>query len=119
MLSLNLVLIGGNLTADPESRYSPAGTRVVTFTVAINEKYKKDGVPHEEVSFISVTCFGRTADACAEYLKKGAGAIVHGKLKQERWEDNDKKKHSKTRVYAERVQFINRKRDDGAAAWQE
>jgi single-strand DNA-binding protein len=73
MLNLNKVTLAGNLTRDPELRYTPKGTAVCKFGIAVNRKWKSEsGEPKEEVTFVDVDAFGKTAEAIAQYLKKGA-----------------------------------------------
>lgn len=107
MVTLNKVMLIGNLTADPALRSTPAGTPVCEFTLALNRRFtnRQTQQPVEEVSFIDVVTWGRTAEVCAEYLKKGRAAYVEGRLTQSRWEA-DGKKLSRVRVTAENVQFM-------------
>lgn len=113
---INQVCISGNLTADPELKYLPTGNAVVNFTVAINSKYKKGDDWVDEVDFILVTAFGKVAENCGEFLNKGSKVSVSGKLKQDRWEDDNGKKQSKTKVVAALVEFMDNKgKTDGVA----
>jgi single-strand DNA-binding protein len=106
MAMLNRVLLIGNLTRDPELKYTPQGTAVCDFAIALNEKFKaKDGTWQEKVHYIDIAAWGRTAEVCGEYLKKGRPVFVEGRLNQDRWEQ-DGQKRSKVRVTAERVQFL-------------
>jgi single-strand DNA-binding protein len=106
MASLNKVLLIGNLTRDPELRYIPSGQAVTTLGLAVNEKYTgKDGDKKEEVLFIDVNVWGKTAENCAEYLKKGSPVFIEGKLKLRQWEQ-DGQKRSKVDVTAMTVQFL-------------
>lgn len=107
MASLNKVLLIGNLTRDPELKYTPQGTAVCDFSIALNEKFKaKDGSWQEKVHFIDIAAWGRTAEVCGEYLRKGRPVFVEGRLQQDRWEQPDGQKRSKIRVTADRVQFL-------------
>ena len=107
MASLNKVLLIGNLTRDPELRYTPQGAAVCEFSIAINEKFKgKDGNWTDKVHYIDIVAWARQAETCAEYLKKGRPVCVEGRLTQDRWEQPDGQKRSKVRVTAERVQFL-------------
>jgi single-strand DNA-binding protein len=100
-------MILGNLTADPELRYTPTGTAVLEFTLALNNNYtKSSGEKVEEVSFIDCVKFGDGAEKVCEYLKKGRQLHVEGRLKQERWETDQGQKRSKIRVTADRLTFI-------------
>ena len=108
MASFNKVILLGNLTRDPELRYTPQGSAVCEFALALNYVYtnKQTGQKVEEVSFIDIVAWGKTGEICAEYLKKGRQVMVEGRLKQDRWEAQDGKKMSKVRVTAENVQFV-------------
>jgi single-strand DNA-binding protein len=108
MANVNKVMLLGNLTRDPELRYTPQGSAVCEFALAMNYSYtnKQSGQKVEEVSFIDIVAWGRTGEICAEYLKKGRQVFVEGRLKQDRWESPEGKKMSKIRVIAENVQFI-------------
>jgi single-strand DNA-binding protein len=109
MASLNKVLLMGNLTRDPELRYIPNGSAVASFTVACNRTYKlPSGEKKEEVSFIRVVVWGKTAENCSEYLKKGSGVFVEGRLQSRSWEAQDGTKRSMTEVVALNVQFLGR-----------
>ena len=107
MASLNKVLLIGNLTRDPELRYTPQGAAVCEFSIAMNRTFNsKTGEKKEEVTFIEIVAWARTAEICAEYLKKGRPVFVEGRLQQDRWEQPDGQKRSRIRVTAERVQFL-------------
>lgn len=108
MVMVNKVLLAGNLTADPELRATPSGAPVCEFTLALNRSYRNKQTQErvEEVSFIDVVTWGRTAEVCSEYLKKGRPTLVEGRLTQSRWEGQDGKKMSRIRVTAESVQFL-------------
>lgn len=104
---LNKAMVFGNLTRDPEVRALPSGGSVCSFSIATNRTYKKaDGSKAEEVEFHNIVTFGRLADLCAQYLKKGSSAYVEGRLKTRSWDDKDSgKKQYKTEINAETVQF--------------
>ena len=108
MATFNKVILLGNLTRDPELRYTPQGSAVCEFALALNYQYtnKQTGQKVEEVSFIEIVAWGKTGEICAEYLKKGRQVMIEGRLKQDRWEAQDGKKMSKVRVTAENVQFV-------------
>lgn len=107
MANLNRVLLIGNLTRDPELRYVPSGTAVVTFTLAVNRVYKtQTGEKKEEVSFIRIVVWGRRAEVCGEYLSKGSPVFVEGRLQSRNWETSDGQKRSTTEVIADNVQFL-------------
>jgi single-strand DNA-binding protein len=118
MPSENTVILMGNLTADPQVRYTPKGTAVGELNLAVNETYKKaDGQVEEQVVFVNgIVVWGRMAETCAEFLKKGSAVYVSGKLQLDEWEDKEtKQKKSRLRVRATRIQFLGRKEDGGAS----
>lgn len=107
MASFNKVMLIGNLTRDPELRYIPSGSAVVTFTVAVNRVYKtQTGEKKEQVSFIRVVVWGRRAEVCGEYLSKGSPVFVEGRLQSREWEAQDGQKRSTIEVIADNVQFL-------------
>ena len=115
MVSFNKVILMGNLMRDPELRYNPNGTAVANFSVAINRKYKQGDEAKEEVSYFDVVVFGKQAENCGQYLGKGQGVIIDGRLQQRRWETDDGQKRSKVEVVANDVRFMP-KRGPGADA---
>ena len=108
MASYNKVQLIGNLTRDIELRYTPKGSPVADMAIAVNRKWKDDqGQIHEEVTFVDVGLWGKTAESCAKYLKKGSPAFVDGRLELQSWNDKQTgEKRSKLRVIAEGVQFL-------------
>jgi single-strand DNA-binding protein len=114
--SLNKVLLMGNLTRDPEVKYTPKGTAVCDLGLAINDSYKaQDGTIKETVTFVDVEVWGRTAENCKQYLTKGRPVFVEGQLKLDQWESPQGEKKSKMRVRADRVQFLGGGGAGGAA----
>ena len=117
MNNLNSILIEGNLVRDPELSYTPKGTAVCKFSVACNRSWKQDDEFQKEVSFFDVSTWTRLAEVCGEYLKKGRGVRVVGRLKQDRWTDPDGKPHSRVQIVAEHVEFKPQlKKQDGDTA---
>lgn len=119
MSSYNRVILMGNLTRDPDIKYSQSGLSIAKIGLAINERRKNNaGEWIDETCFVDVTMFGKTADTAAEYLTKGSGLHVEGKLRFETWE-KDGQKHSKHSVVCDRMQFVGgkgeRKQPVGAA----
>lgn len=116
MANFNKVILAGNLTRDPELRYTPKGTAVARITLAVNRTYTgEDGQKKEEVSFVDVDVWGRQAEVIAQYMKKGRPLLVEGRLKQDTWEDkNTKQKQSKLKVVLESFSFIDSNRGDAA-----
>ena len=107
MASLNKALMIGNLTRDPELRYVPSGSAVASFTVAMNRVYKlQTGEKKEETSFVRVVVWGRMAEVCGEYLKKGSPVFVEGRLQSRSWDGPDGQKRSTLEVIATNVQFL-------------
>ena len=107
MPAVNVILLVGNLTRDPEVRYSATGTPVATLGLAVNTRVKgQDGQWREEPCFIDVVVFGNQAEACAEYLNKGDPVLLEGRLQYRTWEDQQGNKRSKHEVMAFRVQFL-------------
>ncbi len=115
MGSSNFVLLMGNLTRDPEVRQIPSGMTVADLGVAVSEKYKnKAGELVETVCFVDVVVWGRLAETCGQYLKKGSPVLLEGKLQLDQWTDKEGEKRSKLRVRADRVQFLSsNRRDEG------
>ncbi|MCD6120520.1 MAG: single-stranded DNA-binding protein [Spirochaetales bacterium] len=105
MNNLNSVLIEGNLVRDPELTYTPKGTPVCKFSVATNRFFKQDDEYQKEVSYFDVTTWSRLAEVCGEYLTKGRGVRVVGRLKQDRWEDPEGNTRTKVQIVAEHVEF--------------
>ena len=98
-------MVYGNLTRDPELKSLPSGSKVSSFSVATNRKWKdKDGADKEEVEYHNIVVFGRQAETCAQYLKKGSPALIEGRLQTRSWE-KDGHKNYRTEIVAERVQF--------------
>ena len=104
-MALNNVSIMGNLTRDPELRYTQAGKGVCNLSIANNRVYTANGEKKTEVSYFDVEVWGVVAENCAKYLKKGRGVIVEGRLKQDRWE-KDGKTQSKVKISANAVHFL-------------
>jgi len=111
----NKIILIGNLTKDPELRYTPQGTPVASFRIAVNHKYKQADEIKQETMFIDNVVFGRQAETCSKYLNKGSAVLVEGRLQERRWESNGQQK-SKFEVIAQSVRFLSRKgATEGAA----
>jgi single-strand DNA-binding protein len=104
----NRVILIGNLTKDPEVRYTPGGTPVATIPIAVNSRFKQGDDMKEEVLFIDTVIFGKQAEACGQYLSKGRSVLVEGRLRERRWEYEGQKK-SKMEVVANTVRFLSKK----------
>jgi single-strand DNA-binding protein len=110
----NRVILVGNLTRDPEVRYTPQGTSVCNFGIAVNRKFKQGDEAKEEVTFINVVVFGKQADTCGQYLNKGSSVLVEGRLKENRWETEEGQKRSRHEVVAQSVRFLSRRQGDAS-----
>ena len=116
MADLNKVFLIGRLTHDPEApRFTPSGAAVATLRLATGRSYTtKDGDRREETLFIDVTVWNRQAENCCQYLKKGSQVHVEGYLKMDTWQDKTSgENRSKIKVEADRVQFLDSRRDGG------
>jgi len=115
MASFNKVILMGNLTRDPETRYTPKGTAVSDIGMAINRVWTNDsGQKQEETTFVEVTLWGRQAEIAQQYLQKGRPLFVEGRLQMETWEDKQTgQKRSKLKIVAENIQLLG-SRDGGA-----
>jgi single-strand DNA-binding protein len=105
--SLNRVILIGNLTADPEMRYTPSGTARTRFSIAINRQYKSSsGQLQEEVTFVPIVVWGSQAENCANYLSKGRSVAVDGRLRIDSFENADGERRKVVEVVASAVQFL-------------
>lgn len=111
MAGFNKVILLGNLTRNPELRYTPTGTPVASFGLAVSRRFKQGEELKEEVCFIDIVVFGKQAEHCGQYLSKGQGVIVEGRLQQRRWETEDGQKRSKHEVVAQNVTFLPKRLD--------
>ena len=107
MVELNKVLLIGNLTRDPELRYTPQGTAVATLGMALNSSFKnKSGQMQKDTCFVNVVVWAHLAEVCNQYLQKGKSIFVEGRLKLRSWQDNEGKNRNVLEVVAIRVQFM-------------
>lgn len=114
MSSVNKAIIIGHLGADPELKSTKSGLSIVEMRIATTEEWTgKDGKKNDQTEWHRVTVFGKTADACHTYLKKGSQAYVEGRIQTEQWEDKKGEKRYTTKIVAETVQFLGpaKKRD--------
>lgn len=114
MVSFNKVILMGNLTKDPEVRYTPTGTPVANFRLAVNRQYRQGEEKKEEVCYIDIVVFGKQAETCGQYLNKGKGVIVDGRLQERRWETEDGQKRSKHEVVAQTIRFLPRRPEESS-----
>ena len=121
MANLNRVYLMGNLTRDPEIRYTPGGRAVGDLRLAVNRTFQTaDGERRDETCYVSIVVWGRQAETCGEYLRKGSPVLVEGRLQYDEWE-KEGQKFNRLRVVANRVQFLGSPRgaeyqDGGASA---
>ena len=115
MASFNKVMIIGNLTRDPELKYTPKGTAIADIGLAVNRNYTTDsGEKREEVTFIDVTLWGRVAEIVGEYCKKGRPLFVEGRLQLDTWDDKATgQKRSKLKVVGENIQLLGSREGGG------
>jgi single-strand DNA-binding protein len=113
MASFNKVILAGNLTRDPELRYTPKGTAVAKLGLAVNRKWRDEsGQPKEEVTFVDVEAFAKTAETIGQYLKKGSPVLVEGRLRLDTWDDKQtNQKRSRLLVVCENFQFLDSPRN--------
>jgi single-strand DNA-binding protein len=121
MATFNKVILVGNLTRDPELRYTPKGTAIAKIGLAVNRRWTTEtGEQREEVTFIDIDAFGKQAETIGQYLKKGRPLLVEGRLRLDQWDDKQTgQKRSKLGVILESFQFLdsgNRTGDNPAAA---
>lgn len=112
MLYVNKIMISGNLTRDPELRYTPGGAAIIKFSVATNRRYKsQDGEPRKEVCYFDVTMFGKRAEVINKYFIKGSPIYIEGRMKYEQWEDSAGNKRNRLVVIAENFEFAGSAKD--------
>ena len=104
--ALNMSLVEGRLTRDPDLFYTKNGNGICKFDIAINSNFKTNGEQNSEVSFISVNTWNKVADACSQYLKKGSKVRVKGRLKQDSWVTKNGEKRKKIYIEASGVDFL-------------
>ncbi len=116
MASYNKVILIGNLTRDPQVKYLPSGTAVADITLAINHTWfdKQTNSKKEDVTFIDVTLWERTAEVAGEYLTKGKQVLIEGRLQMDSWEDREtKQKRTKLKVRGESMTMLGSRNDGG------
>src|SRR5579864_6877349 len=116
MASFNKVVLVGNLTRDPELRYTPKGTAIAKIGLAVNRVWTNEaGEKKEEVTFVDVDVFGRTAENVGQYMRKGRPILIEGRLRLDQWDDKQTgQKKSKLGVVAETVQFLGSPGEGGS-----
>ena len=118
MANFNKVILAGNLTRDPELRYTPKGTAIAKFGLAINRTWKNEaGETKEEVTFVDVDAFARSAELIGQYFKKGRPILIEGRLRLDTWDDKQtNQKRSRLGVVMESFQFLDSQRSGEGAA---
>jgi single-strand DNA-binding protein len=114
MASLNRVMLIGNLTRDPEVRYTPKGSAVADLAIAVNRNYTAEsGEKREEVTYVDIVLWAKLAELAGQYLKKGRPVFIEGRLQMDQWEDKQTgQKRSRLRVVGENMQFLDSRRDN-------
>ena len=116
MASFNKVILVGNLTRDPQVRYTPGGSAVAEIGLAVNRSWfdKNSNSRKEETTFVDVTLWGRTAEVASEYLTKGRSVLIEGRLQLDQWDDKESgQKRSKLKVVGENMTMLGKKDDEG------
>jgi len=112
MANYNKVLLIGNLTRDPELRYTPSGTAVCDFGLAVNRRRRgQDGESRDETCFVDITAWGRQAEVINEYCRRGRAIFVEGRLQLDSWQTQDGQRRSKLKVVLEGFQFLGARGD--------
>lgn len=120
MASFNRVILVGNLTRDPELRYTQSGMAVTDIGLAVNDRRKGDnGEWIEETTFVDVTLWQRNAEVAGEYLTKGSPVLIEGRLKLDTWQGNDGQKRSKLKVIGEKMQLLGSRGGPGGGGGAE
>ncbi len=109
MASLNRVILIGNLTRDPEMRFTPSGTSVSNFGLAVNRRWtNREGERVDQVDYFNIVVWAKLAELCNEYLAKGSPVAIEGRLQRRSWETEEGQKRSVVEIVAENVQFLAR-----------
>lgn len=117
MASFNKVILLGNVTRDPELRYTPKGMAIAKIGLAVNRSWKSEtGETKEEVTFVDIDAFGRQAETIGQYIKKGSPLFVEGRLRLDQWDDKQTgQKRSRLGVVMENFQFVGAPRGEGSS----
>jgi single-strand DNA-binding protein len=110
MRSLNQCNFIGNLGADPETRFTPSGDCVTTFSIGVSDDYTKDGERVSQTEWVRVVAWRKLGEVCAEYLKKGSKVFITGKMKTRSWEQDGIKRYA-TEIIANEMQMLDGRRD--------
>jgi len=112
MRGINLVVLGGNVGNAPEVKHLQTGMAIASFSLAMSEKWKKDGEEESRLEWVRVVCFSNLAETCGQYLGKGDGVLVVGKLRSREYEKDGEKKKV-TEIIADKVHFLTKKKERG------
>ncbi len=112
MRNFNLAVVEGRLVGDPEIRYTQSGTALCRFSIANNCDYYKENELRKEVNFFDVTTWAKLAERCNEYLSKGRRVMVNGRLRHDRWQDDEGTTHSRVYIVGNGVRFLDRREDE-------
>ncbi|MDD5006202.1 MAG: single-stranded DNA-binding protein [Candidatus Omnitrophica bacterium] len=108
MANLNKVFLIGNLTRDPELRYTPSGMAVANLRLAVNHRFKdRSGELKQDACFVNIVVWDKQAETCNQYLQKGRSVLIEGRLQSRSWKDNEGKNRSVIEVRADRVVFLD------------
>jgi single-strand DNA-binding protein len=110
-MNINVVVLGGNLTRDPELRYTPSGTAICEFTIANSKKYKQNDEWQEKTGFYNCICWGKRGEIVNEYFEKGRPILVKGELEFQQWETKDGDKRSTVKINVQDFDFVGGKQD--------
>ena len=116
MATLNKVFLIGNLTRDPELKYTSNGTGIARFGLAVNRTYNTDDGEKKDTCFVDITAWDKLAEVCSEYLTKGRLVLIEGRLHYQSWESDDGAKRNKIEVVAQNIQFLGSKQENGEDA---
>ena len=112
MPALNRVQLIGNLGKDPDARFTPTGKQVVKFSLAVSNRWKKDGEVREATEWVNIEAWGRLAEICNKYLHKGSLVYIEGRLKTDKYVDDHGENRYFTKVVIQQMQMLDRKADD-------
>jgi len=119
MPSLNKVQLMGRLGQDPDARFTPTGKQVVKFSLAVSNRWKKDGEVKENTEWVNIEAWGRLAEVCNEYLRKGSLVYIEGRLKTDKYVDDSGENRYFAKVVIQQMQMLDRKADEDKAIIEE
>ena len=116
MPALNRVQLIGRLGIEPDARFTPTGKQVVKFSLAVSNRWKKDGEVKEYTEWVNIEAWGRLAEICNEYLRKGSLVYIEGRLKTDKYQDDTDTTRYFTKVVVQQMQMLDRKPEEESAA---